>query len=543
MKAAELVVKCLENEGVERIYGVPGEENMDLLDALHDSSIQFIVTRHEQGAAFMADLHGRLTGKAGVCLSTLGPGATNLITGIADANMDHAPLVAITGQASLNRMHKESHQYLDLVALFAPVTKWNTQIKSPDSITEIVRKAFKVAQTEKRGACHIDLPEDVMKLNVEGTPLKAQHPFPPETAARQINRAVKIIKEARFPIILSGNGTLRGKASPALREFSRKINIPVACTFMGKGALPYDDPHSLMEVGLQTQDYVSCGFDRADVVICVGYDLVEYAPSQWNPNRNKKIVHIDMSPAEVDAHYIVDVGVVGDISFSLSVLASKVQPRNPEIYQELHETIVHQIDEFSKDTSFPLKPEKILYDLRRAMAPEDILISDVGAHKLWVARMFPCIMPNTCIISNGFASMGIAVPGGIAAKLAHPGLHVVTISGDGGFLMNVQELETACRLQVPTVNIVFNDGAYGLIGWKQRIQFGRASYVDFTNPNLKELAQTFGAKGYRVNKADELYPILEEAMTLRVPSVIDCPVDFEENLRLTKKLGEMICPI
>ena len=543
MKAAELLVKSLENEGVKRIYGVPGEENMDVLDAIHDSPIQFVLSRHEQGAAFMADIHGRLTGKAGLCMSTLGPGATNLVTGIADANMDHAPLVAITGQAGLKRMHKESHQYLDLVALYNPITKWNAQVKHPYSVAEIVRKAFKVAQTEKRGACHVDIPEDVMKLNAEGSPLRVQHSIAPEPTSSQINRAANILNEARFPIILSGNGTLRGQASQALRDFARRLNIPVACTFMGKGALPYDDIHSLMEVGLQTQDYVSCGFDRADVVICVGYDLVEYAPNQWNPHQDKKIIHIDMSPAEVDAYYVIEVGVIGDISSSLSALMSKVTPRDSEIYQELHRAIINQVDEFSEDKSFPLKPEKILYDLRQAMAPEDILISDVGAHKLWVARMFPCKEPNTCLISNGFASMGIALPGGIAAKLARPDLHIVTVSGDGGFLMNVQELETACRLGTPTVNVVFNDRAYGLIAWKQQLQFGRTSYTEFTNPDLMALAHAFGARGYKVNEAGELAAILKEALTLKVPSVIDCPVDFEENLRLTEKLGQIVCPL
>ncbi|MBI4715622.1 MAG: acetolactate synthase large subunit, partial [Nitrospirae bacterium] len=385
MKTAELIVKCLENEGVERIYGLPGEENMALLDRLTDSAIQLVVTRHEQGAAFMADVHGRLTGRAGVCLSTLGPGATNLVTGIADANMDRSPLVAITGQAGLDRMHKESHQYLDLVDLFKPITKWNAQVKTPDTAPEIVRKAFKVAQTEKTGACHVDLPEDVMEMEAEGSPLKVQHPFPPEVIPRQIERAANVLQEARFPIILAGNGVLRGRASPALRRFAAALNIPVACTFMGKGAMPYRDPHSLMEVGLQARDYVSCGFDRADVVICCGYDLVEYAPHQWNPYRDKKIIHVDMSPAEVDAHYIVEVGLVGDIGLSLDALVSKVAPRDSRLYEGLHETILHEIDAFADDRAFPMKPEKILFDLRQAMAPDDILVCDVGAHKLWVA--------------------------------------------------------------------------------------------------------------------------------------------------------------
>ncbi|MCH8028554.1 MAG: acetolactate synthase large subunit [Candidatus Dadabacteria bacterium] len=543
MKVSELLVKCLENEDVEYIFGIPGEENLDVMDALLDSKIKFILTRHEQGAAFMADVYGRLSQRAGVCLATLGPGATNLITGVADANMDRAPVVAITGQASLDRMHKESHQYIDIVRIFQSITKWNAQIKTPEITTEVLRKAFKVAQTEKPGATHIDLPEDVAGMEVEGEPLLAQFPYKPEPLAAQVERASKIISEAKYPIILAGNGVIREGSSEALRDFAKKLNIPVAETFMGKGVMRDDDELSLKTVGLQTRDYVSCGFDQADVVITVGYDLVEYSPSRWNPDRDKKIVHIDMSPAEVDANYVVAVGVLGDIAISLEEISAKAKPSDASYTRYLHDFIVKEFEDYGEDDSFPLKPQKILYDLRTTMGEDDIVISDVGAHKIWVARVFPCYRPNTCIISNGFATMGIGLPGAIGAKLLHPDRKVVTVTGDGGFLMNSQELETAVRYDIPVVCLIFSDKTYSLIELKQMQEFGRTSHVNFDNPDLVKYAESFGAVGMRVEASDELEPALLEAFSTRKPVVIDCPVDYSENKRLMDKLGKLICPV
>ncbi len=544
MKASDLLIKCLENEKVEFIFGLPGEENMDVMDSLLDSKIRFIGVRHEQGGAFMADVYGRLTGKAGVCLSTLGPGATNLITGIADANMDRAPLVAITGQTSLDRMHKESHQQIDIVGILHPITKWNTQIKKAAIIPEIVRKAFKVAQTEKPGATQIDFPEDLAEQEVSGEPLLAQFPHRPEPLSTQVDRAAKLISEARSPIILAGNGVIRQRGSDALTRFAEKLNIPVAHTFMGKGALRDDHPLSLLTCGLQSRDYVSCGFDRADVVIALGYDLVEYAPEWWNPNRDKKIVHIDLLPAEVDAHYIVSVGVLGDISTSLQRIAERAQPsqRDHEV-QGLREFIVKEIEEFANDAAFPMKPQRVLHDLRASLRDEDVLISDVGAHKMWVARVYPCYAPNTCIISNGFASMGIGVPGAIAAKLIYPERRVVTVTGDGGFLMNSQEIETAVREGVSFIALIFHDDSYSLIGMKQQRRFGRTSHINIGNPDFVKYAESFGAVGYRVEAANELKPILEEAFSCDKPILIDCPVDYTENLQLMEKRGNLICPI
>lgn len=540
MKASELLVKCLENEEVKYIFGLPGEENIDIMDALLDSEIRFILTRHEQGAAFMADVYGRLSGKAGVCLSTLGPGATNLMTGVADANMDRAPAVAITGQASLDKMHKESHQYIDIVGIFHPITKWNTQIKKPEVIPEAIRKAFKVAETEKPGATHIDFPEDVAGKDVNEKPLFVQFPFRPEPLAGQVERAAKIISEARYPIILAGNGVIRERASDALRSFAEKLNIPVAHTFMGKGALSDYHELSLFTVGLQAGDYIASGLARADVVITIGYDLVEYSPEKWNPNRDKKIVHIDMSPAEVDAHYIVSVGVTGDISISLREIADRATPNDANYSKALREDILRESQVYKDDKSFPPKPQKILADLRDIMGEDDIVISDVGAHKLWVARVYPCYKPNTCIISNGFASMGIGVPGAIAAKLLYPERKVVTVTGDGGFLMNSQELETAVREGVPFVSLIFHDKSYSLIEIKQQITFGRKSHVNFGNPDFVKFAESFGAIGYRIEAAGELKPVLEEAFSKNKPVIIDCPVDYRENLKIVEKFGGLL---
>jgi acetolactate synthase-1/2/3 large subunit len=543
MKASELFIRCLENEGVEYIFGLPGEENLDVMDALLDSSIKFVTVRHEQGAAFMADVYGRLTGKAGVCLATLGPGATNLITGVADANMDHAPLVAIAGQASTHRLHKESHQVLDLEEIFRSITKYSSRLLSPDIITEVVRKAFKVAQSEKYGATFIEFPENIAEMDIDDKPLPVKHPHPPEPPAERIDAAAALISNAKNPIILAGNGVVRSKAWKQLGEFAEELRIPVANTFMAKGVIPFKHPMALGSAGLQANDYVSCGFNRADVIICVGYDLVEYHPYLWHPTKDRTIIHIDSSPAEVDAYYNIDVGVVGDIKHSLLRIMKVASPNTGTAMRALRELLIEDMNQHKDDDAVPMKPQKIIWDLRTAMDLEGIAICDVGAHKMWMSRMFRCEYPNTCIISNGFASMGIAVPGAVGAKLAFPDRQVVAVTGDAGFLMNVQELETAVRLKTPIVVLVWNDNAYGLIEWKQINEFGRKSYVDFDNPDLVKLAESFGAKGYRVEKGGDLMSILETALHDNAVSIIDCPVDYSENLKLTSKLGEMVCPI
>ncbi len=544
MKGAELFVQCLENEGIEYLFALPGEENLDVMDALLGSSkIKVVVTRHEQGAAFMADVYGRLTGKAGVCLATLGPGATNLITGVADANMDNAPLVAIAGQADTHRLHKESHQVLDLEQLFQPITKYSSRILSPNTIAEVVRKAFKVAQTEKSGAAFIEFPENIAKMPVDSRPLLVRQPTLPEPAAARVETAAQLISKARSPIILAGHGVIRAGAWAQLAHFAEKLNIPVANTFMAKGVIPFRHPMALGSAGLQSKDYISCGFDTADVIICVGYDLVEYHPYLWHPTRDRTLIHIAATPAEVDAYYEVQVGVVGDLKHSLLRIAELATPHTGHALRTLRERLIRELGLHHDDTGFPVKPQKIIWDLRTALDREDIVICDVGAHKMWMARMFRCELPNTCIISNGFASMGIAVPGAIAAKLAHPERKVVAVTGDAGFLMNAQEIETAMRLKLAMVILIWNDSGYGLIKWKQMNQFGRPAHVDFSNPDFVLFAQSFGAVGLRVESAEALMPTLEQALALDTVVVIDCPVDYRENLKLTAELGEMVCPV
>jgi acetolactate synthase-1/2/3 large subunit len=545
MNTAELLVKCLENEGVEYVFGLPGEENIHLLEALKASSIKFITVRHEQGAAFMADVYGRLTGKAGVCLSTLGPGATNLMTGVADANLDGAPLIAITGQVGTDRMHIESHQYLDLVSMFAPVTKWNKQIVRPNITPEVMRRAFKIAQQEKPGAVHIDLPENIAAMSVEGIPLTRDGREKIYASSRSINKAVEAVAKAENPVILAGNGVIRAGAAKQLTEFATRLNIPVVNTFMGKGAIPYTHPLSLWTVGLQQRDFISCAFEQSDLVMAVGYDLIEYSPKRWNPEGTIPILHIAEAASEIDSSYIPFAEVVGDIGNSLDQILEQTDRDGKPLpsFVSVRSEIRADYEFYAYDEGFPVKPQKIIHDLRQVMGPEDIVISDVGAHKMWMARHYHCESPNTCLISNGFAAMGIAIPGALAAKLLHPEQNIVAVTGDGGFMMNCQELETALRVGTNFVTLIFNDSGYGLIGWKQTNQFGGSSFIEFKNPDFVRFAESMGLKGYRVESAADLIPTLKEALAQDVPTVIDCPVDYRENGKLSKQAGELICRI
>ena len=541
MKASELLIRCLENEGVKYVFGVPGEENLDVMDALLGSSINFVVTRHEQGAAFMADVQGRLTGKAGVCLSTLGPGATNLLTGVADAYLDRAPLVALTAQVSLDRMHKESHQSIDVRSMFRSVTKWNAEIFRPHVIPEAVRKAFKVAETEKPGATHLELPEDVASQHVTDTdliePLLVQHPILPEPAPLQVARAVEIIEQSARPLLLAGNGIVRGAATEAVRRFARRFGVPVIHTFMAKGVMPDSDPLSLYTIGLQMQDYATQVLAESDLVIAVGYDPVEYAPCFWNPDRQKPIVHVDVAPAEVDAHYVVGVGVVGDIALSIDLIGQTLRSFPLKWGRHCRQTIQDGFDEEQGVSCiWPMRPQHIVRELRATLKPDALVMCDVGAHKLWMARMFPCEHPNTCIISNGFAAMGIGLPGAVAAQLLYPQRQVVAVTGDAGFLMNSQELETAVRLGLPIVILIWRDEGYGVIRWKQQVHFHRTSGVKFNNPDFVAYAKSFGAAGFRVEGPSELGAVMKLALACGRPAVIDCPVDYSENLRLSDRL-------
>ncbi|HTQ00973.1 MAG TPA: acetolactate synthase large subunit [Casimicrobiaceae bacterium] len=541
--AAKLLVRCLENEGVEYIFGLPGEENIDVMDALLGSSIKFVTVHHEQGASFMADVYGRLTGRAGVCMSTLGPGATNLITGVADANMDRAPVVAIAGQGATTRLHKESHQILDLVDLFRPITKYATQIREPQIVPEIVRKAFKVAQTEKPGATFIDFPENIAEMPIEGKPIEVQTAYTSATPDFKVDQAAQIIGNAKNPIILAGNGVIRQGAADSLVSFAEVLRIPVANTFMAKGVMPFSNPLSLGTIGLKARDLPWFAFEKADVVICVGYDMVEYHPDMWNPDNDKTIVHIDALPAEVDAHYRVAVGALGEIGSTLRGIAVKAKPQRTIPFQAVRRALVEDRAQYANDTGFPVKPQKIVHDLREVLGPEDIAISDVGAHKMWMSRMYRAERPNTCIISNGFAAMGIAVPGAIAAKLAYPERKICAVTGDAGFMMNSQEIETALRMKAAFVILIWNDSEYGLITWHQMRHFGRPSHIAFSNPDFVKYAESFGAKGYRVERAQDLVPTLKRAFADNTVAIVDCPVDYSENMKLTQRLKNIASPL
>ncbi|MGG1662964.1 acetolactate synthase large subunit [Brevibacillus sp. NRS-1366] len=546
MKATDLLVNCLENEGVRYIFGIPGEENIDLVHSLASSEqIQFVAVRHEQGAAFMADVYGRLTGKAGVCLATLGPGATNLLTGIGDAHLDHAPVVAITGQAGMERMHKESHQYIDVVAMFEPVTKWSIQIKRPETIPEIVRKAFKLAEMEKPGAVLIELPEDIAADDIDAkilpkTPLPITVP-----TAHSMNKALELMEKSQKPFIIAGNGVLRQQASEGLRAFAEALKAPVAHTFMAKGVLPPDHPLNMYTVGLQMKDYVLCGIHEADLIIAVGYDFVEYLPIYWNEHEPKPIVHIDTEPAEVDEHYPVGAELVGDIKATLEYLTenhtgAKAWTPSGDLHQKLKQELA-QINADASDGSTRIKPKTILEELSKITSENTIVISDVGAHKLWIARNYQPKLPNRVVISNGFAAMGIAVPGAIGAKLACADDPVICITGDGGFLMNGAEIETAKRLGLAFTILVLSDSKYGLIEWKLKNRFNASYGVEFENPDFVRFAESFGIVGLRVNHADELEPTLRKAISMNDIVIVEIPVDAEENLKLSQHLGKLVC--
>ena len=538
MDVAQLVVACLENEGVRHVFALPGEETLALGLALEDSpKITQVIVRHEQGAAFMADIAGRLTSYPGVCLATLGPGATNLLTGVADATLDGAPLVAITGQAGLERIHKHSHQYVDVLGMFAPVVKWGARIELPDGAPEVIRTAFRMARLERPGATHVELPEDIAEQEAHCAPIAVRRTRYAAAREDAVRAAVEAINSATRPLVLVGNGVIRRDVAghgtvAALRAFISRTRIPATHTFMAKGAVDDRDPAALPAVGLQRPGADLAALDdlaRADVVICIGYDLVEWAPALWNPKGDKRVVHIDSRPAEIDAAYVVATELIGEIADSLEALAPLITPRPLATHKRLELRV-------SGDDAFPLWPRRVVADLRAALGDEDIVISDVGAHKVWLSRLYPAHAPNTVIVANGFAPMGIALPGAIAAKLVKPERKVVAFSGDGGFLMNVQELETAKRLGVAIVNVVLVDGRYGVIEANQQRRFKRSGGIEFTNPDFVQLAQAFGIHGETVGSAAELLPALRRALEHAGPSLVAVPIDPRENAKLGNAL-------
>ncbi|ALI37196.1 Acetolactate synthase [Candidatus Nitrosocosmicus oleophilus] len=547
MKASDLFVKCLEAENVEYIFGIPGEETNDLTISISESeTIKFILARHEQAAAFMADVYGRLTNKVGVCLATLGPGATNLTTGVASANMDRSPLLAITGQTEITKMHKESHQNMDPVTMFTPITKWTWSIRDADGIPEILRRAFKIAAEEKKGATHLDLPVDVAKMESLLQPLSRKSGIVSGPTRSTLHGASKMILNSNAPVILVGNGCIRNNASNIIRRFANLTGFYSMNTFMGKGVISDNSPTHMGTIGIKESDYALHALKLADVVISIGYDLVEYSPKNWNGSNLKKIIHIDSTSAEVDNYYNPDIEISGDLNLTINLLMNSVKRYQNEIqinsinkqeitlakarFRKIKKEVDWRVEQFMDDESYPIKPEKLIHDVRNVLSSEDILISDVGAHKLWIAKIFKTYSPNTCIISNGFCSMGFALPGAIGAQLACPSRKVVAMCGDGGFLMNVQELETAVRLQLPIIVVVWCDSDLGVISTKQRLEFGRNVFTNFNNPDFVKLAESFGAKGYRVTSTDEFSYVLREATkSLHIPVVIAIDIDADRN--------------
>ncbi|MGZ4528046.1 MAG: acetolactate synthase large subunit [Mycobacterium sp.] len=542
-KAAELMVRCLENEGVAVVFGLPGEENIRFVRALASSGIRYVLTRHEQAASFMAEMYGRVTGRAAVVSSTLGPGAINMQLGVADATTNSTPLVAISAQVGQDREFKESHQYVDLVSMFAPITRWAARVPTVQAIPEMFRKAFKVAETERPAAVYLAVPEqiDADEADYDLTPLPRNVVRADAPAPGQVARAVDILRQAKRPVMLAGHGAARGNASAALVRFSEEVGIPVANTFHGKGVMPDDHPNSIGTLGFMRHDYVNFGFDNADVVIAVGYELQEFDPVRINPQADKKIIHIHRFPAEVDAHYSVDVGIIGDISASLDALTDSLKGHAYEADPEVpgHGLLTEEFARGQEDSRYPLAPARVVADTRAAMGRSDVVLVDTGATKMWMARLYPTYEPNTCLVSNGLSTMGFALPGALGVKLARPEAKVLAVVGDGAFMMNSQEIETAVREKIPLVVLIWEDGGYGLIEWKMDLELGEHYYVNFGNPDIVTYAESFGAKGYRIKSADELLPTLKAALDDDGVSLICCPVDYSDNLRLTDRLGEL----
>ncbi|WP_254822339.1 acetolactate synthase large subunit [Haloglomus halophilum] len=520
---AECLVACLEAEGVEHVFGVPGEELEDLLFAIRDSSLTFVPVRHEQGAAFIADVHGRLTGEAGVCLGTLGPGATNLLTGVADAQLDKSPLVAITGQGGRERLHKESHQKLDIVGTFEPLVKWNAQISDRTAVAESVRKAFKVAEYEKPGATHLELPEDVAAETTDAEPLPIRESVArPAPDDETLAAAVSLLESADQPLVLAGNGAVRADAASALATFVDRTGVPVVSTYMAKGALPDRDERSLMTLDSGPDGNAGGAVDAADTVLAVGYDIAEHDPAGWNPDGEKQVVHLDSEPAEVYTHYNPDVELVCDPTAGLERLAAAVDRSWDPWCVDAHERVFeHATTRPSADD--PVTVANTLPLLRESMADADVLVSDVGSHKMAIAQRFPVFEPGRCIISNGLASMGIAVPGGLAADLAVDA-NVVVGTGDGGFLMNAAELETAKRLDCSFTTIVWRDDDYGLISEKQADHTGEHYGTGIGNPDLVAFAESFGLDATRAASLDEFEDALS-AVDDDALSLIEVPLD------------------
>jgi acetolactate synthase-1/2/3 large subunit len=541
MKASDLFVKQLEEEGVEYIFGLPGEENLDLLESLRTSHIRFVLTRHEQAAAFMAATYGRLTGRAGVCFSTLGPGATNLVTGIAHAQMIGAPVVAITGQKAVRNNWQARFQLVDVVSLMRPITKHAVSISDPGTIPTVLRNAFKLAREERPGVVHVELPEDIAASETDAPVQKPGHGRRPVPDAKAVEGAAELINSSLHPLLILSAGANRKLISKEIREFVERTGIHVVHTQMGKGVLSDDSALSLFATGIHKRDYVNCGIDRADLIITVGYNTVEYPPYIWNPDLDKKIVHIDFTEAEVDKYYNPALELTGDVSAALRMLGPKVQKREDALFRDLRTFLLEKLA-VPCNASFPPFPQEVVCHVRKVLGPDDILTLDNGIYKLWFSRLYKTYKPNTFLLDNALASMGAGLPAAIAAKMLHPERRVLAVVGDGGFMMNAQELETALRLNVPVVVLILNDNAFGFIKWKQENMGFRHFGLDYTNPDFARFAESHGAAGITVKKGDDLGKVLEQAFSLKQVAVIECPIDYSVNYEtFSKEIEDLVC--
>ncbi|MBF0368627.1 MAG: acetolactate synthase large subunit [Magnetococcales bacterium] len=544
-KASDLFVKCLEAEKVEYIFGVPGEENLDLLESIRHSSIRLILTRHEQAAAFMAATYGRLTGKAGVAIATLGPGATNLVTGVAYAQLGGMPLVVITGQKPIKKSKQGRFQIIDVIGTMKPITKMAEQIPSGERIPSLVREAFKRAEEERPGAVHLELPEDIAREEAESIPLQRIIPRRPTPDSKAIENAADLIMAARHPLILIAAGANRKRISRSLTDFAEKTGIPFVSSQMGKGVVDERLPGYMGTAALTEGDYLHCAIDRADLIISVGHDVTEKPPAIMGHRHTAPVIHINFYSASIDDVYFPNLEVVGDISQTLDLLTARVTPSSEwdfayfkRVATEHHK----QVQEKNDDDSFPLLPQRIVRDLREAMPENGILALDNGMYKIWIARNYPAYRKNTVLLDNALASMGTGLPSAMAAKMSLPSRKVAAVCGDGGFMMNSQEMETAVRLGLDLVVIVLNDNGYGMIKWKQE-GMGFANYgLDYNNPDFVRYAESYGAHGHRVESADDLAPLLTRCLNSPGVHLIEVPIDYSENHRvLTQELSEKVC--
>ncbi len=536
MNASDLFVKALENEGVENIYGVPGEENLDFLEALRKSSIKLILNRHEQGAAFMAATYGRLTGKPGVCLATLGPGATNLVTGAAYAQLGAFPMVMITGQKPIKSSKQGQFQILDVVEMMQPLTKYTRQIVDVDLIPSIVREAFRRAQEERPGAVHLELPEDIAREPVEKntTPVfpiaQTRRPNADESVVQQ---AAEMIRAAKYPLLLIGAGANRNRVHCALSRFVRETGIYFFNTQMGKGVVDENHPRCLGTAALSDNDYIHCAINHADLVINVGHDVVEKPPF-FMEHGGKKVIHVNFNTAIVDNVYFPQLGVVGDIAESIGRLTDLVGQMKQDCayFRQVKEELETHRRELADDNSFPLKPQRFVFDVRKVMPSDGVIALDNGVYKIWFARNYPAAEPNTVLLDNALASMGAGLPSAMEVARLYPERRVMAICGDGGFMMNSQEMETAVRLKLNLVVLVLEDGSYGMIRWKQ-YGMGYPDFgLEFNNPDFVMYAQSYGAQGHRVERTKEFASLLERCFSAGGVHLVALAVDYSENNRV-----------